>query len=75
MQVLNTQAQMREGLVQLIEAKKHRRAAAQKKAITFVAGVGLVAGGAGLIASGGGAIVGVPMAIIGAGVIGLSAMG
>ena len=65
---------MREGLAQLIEAKKHRRAAAQKKAITFVSGVGLVAGGIALAASGPGAVVGIPMAVIGAGVIGISAL-
>ena len=73
-QVLNAQGQMREGLAQLIEAKKHRRSAAQKKAITFVSGVGLVAGGIALAASGPGAVVGIPMAVIGAGVVGISAL-
>ncbi|KAK9808185.1 hypothetical protein WJX73_006209 [Symbiochloris irregularis] len=72
--VLNAQGQMREGLAQLIEAKKHRRSAAQKKAITFVSGVGLVAGGIALAASGPGAVVGIPMAVIGAGVVGISAL-
>ena len=73
MQVLNTKDQMAAGLAQLLEAKKHRRRAAQKKAITFVSGAGLIAGGVALAATGPGAVVGIPMAIVGAGVAGASA--
>lgn len=51
-QVCKTGATMQESLQQLRQAKKHRRRAAQTKAITFVTGVGLVAGGAGLTATG-----------------------
>ena len=43
---------MRQSLVQLRAAKAHRRKAAQTKAVTFVTGMGLVAGGAGLTATG-----------------------
>lgn len=43
---------MQESLRQLRRAKSDRRKAAQTKAITFVTGVGLVAGGAGLTATG-----------------------
>ena len=49
---------MQESLVQLREAKAHRRRAAQKKATTFVTGAGLIAGGAALTATGAGAIAG-----------------
>jgi hypothetical protein len=43
---------MQESLVQLRAAKVYRRRAAQTKAVTFVTGVGLVAGGVGLTATG-----------------------
>jgi len=43
---------MQASLVQLRAAKVYRRKAAQTKAVTFVTGVGLVAGGAGLTATG-----------------------
>lgn len=71
--VLNTKDQMSAGLAQLIEAKAHRRRAAQKKAITFVSGVGLIGAGAGISATGAGAVIGIPMAIVGAGIAGAAA--
>ena len=43
---------MQESLRQLRMAKESRRKAATTKAVTFVTGVGLVAGGAGLTATG-----------------------
>ena len=43
---------MQESIRQLRMAKRDRRRAAQTKAITFVTGVGLIAGGAGLTATG-----------------------
>ena len=73
LQVLNTKDQMSAGLAQLIEAKAHRRRAAQKKAITFVSGVGLIGAGAGISATGAGAVIGIPMAIVGAGIAGAAA--
>ena len=52
MQVSSTASTMRQSLVELRAAKAYRRRAARTKAITFVTGVGLVAGGAGLTATG-----------------------
>lgn len=52
MQVTNTAVTMQESLRHLRNAKRDRRKAAQAKAVTFVTGVGLVAGGAGLTATG-----------------------
>ena len=51
-QVMSTASTMRESLRQLRAAKESRRKAATTKAVTFVTGVGLVAGGAGLTATG-----------------------
>ena len=51
-QVCSTRSTMQESVRQLRAAKRDRRRAAQTKAITFVTGVGLIAGGAGLTATG-----------------------
>lgn len=51
-QVCSTASTMQESLRQLRMAKESRRKAATTKAVTFVTGVGLVAGGAGLTATG-----------------------
>ena len=73
-QVVNTQEQMRCALVDLQKAKVSRRAAQQKRAITFTAGLALVGVGAGISATGGGAVVGVPIALVGAAVAGVGAV-
>lgn len=52
LQVCSTASTMQESLRQLRAAKESRRKAATTKAVTFVTGVGLVAGGAGLTATG-----------------------
>ena len=75
LQVSDTRGAMQESLKVLQDAKRSRRKAAQTKAITFVSGVGLIAGGAGLTASGVGAVAGVPMMIAGVAAVGGSAIG
>ena len=74
LQVLSTQEQMRLALADLQKAKVSRRAAQQKRAVTFATGVGLVGVGAGISATGAGAVIGVPIALVGAAVAGASAV-
>lgn len=72
--MVNTQEQMRSALVDLQKAKVSRRAAQQKRAVTFTAGLALVGVGVGISASGAGAVVGVPLALAGAAVAGVGAV-
>ena len=74
LQVVNTQDQMRSALLDLQKAKVSRRAAQQKRAVTFTAGLALVGVGVGISASGAGAVVGVPLALAGAAVAGVGAV-